>query len=258
MERNKRTLFAVLIATIIVVAVFSSFAINLFDQDSYHVELPDLSEETDPDQTENGEENGGQLTRIEVTPETVQSVIATLARPQSYYRQINIELWGSGETAALTTAQVWVDGGWTRSDVTAPSGMVQHNLVGEETRWIWYDEDTAVISVPADQTVSDLVQRVPTYEDVLALDAHTITDAGYEKYARSDCVYVEVEQKELGSRERYWIAVSDGLLVAAERVKEDQLLYRMTVLSTESPAPLNSSFALPDGTVYHTVGESES
>ena len=84
MERKKRTLFAVLIATIIVVAVFSSFAINLFDQDDYHVQLPDLSENTGPDQTGDREEPGDQFIRVEVTPETVQSVIATLVRPQSY------------------------------------------------------------------------------------------------------------------------------------------------------------------------------
>ena len=254
LERKKRTLFAVLIATIIVVAVFSSFAMNLFKQGDYQVQLPDLSEDADPDQMGDKEEYGDQFARVEVTPETVQSVIATLSRPQSYYREINIELWAGGETEALTTAHVWVDGGWTRSDVTAPSGMVQHNLVGEDTRWIWYDDDDTVISVPADQTVSDLVQRVPTYEDVLELPQKEITDAGYEKYARTDCIFVEVEQEELGSYERYWIAVSNGLLVAAERVKDDRLLYRMTVLSTESPAPLNSSFSLPDGTVYHTVG----
>ena len=256
MERRKRTLFAVLIATIIVVAVFSSFAMNLFGQDDYHVQLPDLSGETGPDQSGDSAESGDRFIRVEVTPETVQSVISkTLSRPQSYYREISIELWAGEETAALTTAQVWVDGGWTRSDVTAPNGLVQHNLVGEGTRWLWYGEDDAARSLPADQAVSDLVQRVPTYEDVLALPQEEITDAGYEKYARTDCIFVEVEQEELGSYERYWIAVSDGLLVAAERVKEDQMLYRMTVLSTESPAPLNSSFALPDGTVLHTVGE---
>lgn len=255
MERGKRTLFAVLVATIIVVAVFSSFALNLFAQDDYQVQLPDLSEGTETDPSGNGAESGSRFIRVEVTPETVQSVISkTLSRPQSYYREISIELWAGTETAAVTTARVWVDGGWTRSDVTAPSGLVQHNLVGEGTRWLWYEDDIAAVSVPAGQTVSDLVQRIPTYEDVLALPQEEITDAGYEKYAKTDCVFVEVEQEELDSYERYWIAVSDGLLVAAERVRDDQLLYRMTVLSTESPAPLNSSFALPDGTVLHTVG----
>lgn len=255
-ERRRRALFAVLIATILVVAVFASFALNLFDRNEYQVQLPGLSEEADPNQSGSG--GDGRFIRVEVTPETVQSVIAkTLSRPQSYYREISIELWAGGEEAALTTAQVWVDGGWTRSDVTAPSGLVQHNLVGDGVRWLWYDDDSEAVSLPAEQAVSDLVQRVPTYEDVLALPQETITAAGYEKYAKTDCIFVEVEQEELGSCERYWIAVSDGLLVAAERVKDDQLLYRMAVLSTESPAPLNSSFALPDGTVCHTVGGSE-
>lgn len=256
MERRKRTLFAVLIATIIVVAVFSSFAINLFGRGSYEITLPDLSQ----DSAENrpGDEVGfsGQFVQVEVTPQTVQSVIATLvrARPQSYYREITIELW-SGENSSVTTAQVWVDGGWTRSDVTSPSGKVQHNLVGEDTRWLWYDDDSEAISFPADQVVSDLIQRIPTYEDVLALPVEEITDAGYEDYGGLNCVFAEVRREELNSWERYWISVSSGLLVAAERVKDDQLVYRMTALSIESPAPIGNSFVLPDGSVLHTVGE---
>ena len=258
MGRRKRTLFAVLIATIIVVAVFASFAMTLFDQNDYQVRLPDLSAGTESDPSEEDGEMDGQFIRVEITPDTVQRVISqTLSRPQSYYREISIELWAGEETVSLTTAQVWVDGGWTRSDVTSPGGMVQHNLVGEGTRWIWYDSDDTAAAFPADQTVSDLVQRVPTYEDVLALSPEEITDTGYETYAQTDCIYVEVEQKELGSSERYWIAVSNGLLVAAERVKDGQLLYRMQALYTESPVPLSSSFALPDGTVLHTVGEEE-
>lgn len=256
MERRKRTLFAVLIATIIVVAVFSSFAINLFGRDSYEIRLPDLSQDSTENQPGDEVGSGGQFVRVEVSPQTVQSVVATLvrARPQSYYREITIELW-AGETSSVTTAQVWVDGGWTRSDVTSPSGMVQHNLVGEDTRWLWYDDDPEAISFPVDQTVSDLIQRIPTYEDVLALPVDEITDTGYEDYGGLNCVFVEVKKDELASRERYWISVSSGLLVAAERVKEDQLVYRMTALSIESPAPLSSSFALPDGRVLHTVGE---
>lgn len=255
MERKKRTLFAVLIATIIVVAVFSSFAMNLFDQNDYQVGLPDLS--AAPGEERPGEEDdyNDQFIRVEITPETVQSVIETLSRPQSYYREIRIELWASEDDPAVTTAAVWVDGGWTRTVVTTPSGSVQHNLVGDSTHWVWYDGDDIAASFPADQAVSDLVQRIPTYEDVLELPLRDITATGYEKYDKTDCIYVEVEQEELDSRERYWISVSDGLLVAAERVKDDQLLYRMTAQNTESPAPLSSSFALPDGEVLHTVGE---
>lgn len=255
MERKKRTLFAVLIATIIVVAVFSSFAFNLFRQDDYEIRLPDLSTGQEDDQTGGEDDDGNPLVRVEITPQTVQRVIGkTLVRPSSYYREISMELWAGSGDPALTTAKVWVDDGWIHTEVTLPNGKVQHNLAGDETHWIWYDKETEAVSFPADQDTADVIQRIPTYEDVLALPQRAISDTGYEKYGGVDCIFVEVEQAELNSRERYWIAVSDGLLTAAERVDHDgQLLYRMTASNTESPAPLYSSFALPDGTVLHTV-----
>lgn len=254
MERKKRTVFAVLIAVIIVVAVFSSFAVNLFHRDNYQIRLPDLSDNMTSDSPGDADASDGAVIRVEVTPRTVQGVIATLARSQSYHREISIELWAGEGEAAVTSAQVWVDGGWTRTSVTTPGGWTQHNLVGEGTRWLWYDEAETVVSFPADEVISDLVQRIPTYEDVLELSQQDITGTGYEKYEETVCIYVEVEQKELDSRERYWISVSDGLLMAAERVKNGQLVYRMKALSTESPAPMDSGFVLPDGQVLHAVG----
>lgn len=257
MERKRRTLFAVLIATIIVLAVFSSFAITLFGQEDYQIKLPNLSTDKDTNSTGDQSSSDDSFIRIEVSPETVQNVIATLTRPRSYYREINLEIWADAEHFAVTTAQVWVDENWTRSSVTTPSGMVQHNLVGDKTRWLWYEGDKDALAFPADDVVSDVAQRIPTYEDVLNLPRSMITDAGYETYAGADCVFVEVEQKELNSRERYWISVADGLLMAAERVKDDLVVYRMTAQSTVSPAPLDSNFALPDGTLLHVVGEGE-
>ena len=256
MEKKKRTLFAVLIATIIVVAVFSSFAINLFNREDYEIKLPDLSSDSSGDPSGNEDDYGNQFVRVELTPETVQNVVEkTLSRPKSYYREISIELWANEEDPSVTTAQVWVDDGWTRTDVVLPNGKVQHNLVGDETHWVWYDEEKNTMSFPEGRVTADLVQHIPTYEDVLELSTKEITETGYEKYSGADCIYVEVEQKELGSHERYWIAVADGLLVGAERVKGDQLLYRMTSSTTESPAPIDSNFGLPDGTVLHSVAE---
>lgn len=257
MERKRRVLFVVLVATIIVLAIFSSFAINLFGGEDYQIKLPDLTGDADTNPSGNQSSSGDQSIRIDVTPETVQSVIATLSRPRSYHQTINLELWADAETSAQTTVMVWVDGGWTRSVVTAPGGLIQHNLVGEGTRWLWYEGEETALSFPAEDAVGDTVQRIPTYEDVLELPTDRITTAAYVSYAGTDCVFVEVEQEGLVSWERYWISVSDGLLVAAERVKDGLVVYRMSAHSTVSPAPLDSSFALPDGTVLHSLGEED-
>lgn len=256
MERNRRAVFAVLIAVIIVIAVFASFAMNLFPRRDYQIRLPDLSDSADS--SASGDDSGAdnEVLRVEVTPRTVQRVIATLSRSQSYHRELSIELWAGDGEPSVTTAQVWVDGDWTRTSVTYPGGRVQHDLVGDGTRWLWYEGEHTALSFPADGAQADLAQHIPTYEDVLALPVADITDTGYEKYDTAVCIYVEVAQKELNSRERYWISVTDGLLVAAERVKDGAAVYRMTALSTESPAPADSSFALPDGQVLHVVGAS--
>ncbi len=257
MERKRSTLFAVLIATVIVLAVFASFAVTMIGQEDFQIKLPDLSADS---QTNPSDDPGGaddSFIRIEVTPQTVCSVIATLNRPRSYYRELNVELWADAETSAVTTAKVWVDGGWIRSSVTAPGGLTQHNLVGGEEHWLWYEGDETAICFPADEAAPDIVQHIPTYEDVLKLPQQRITAAGYEFYDGTECVFVEIRSEELNSWERYWISVSDGLLVAAERMKDDLVVYRMTARSMVSPAPLDSSFALPDGTVLHAVGEEE-
>ena len=257
MEQKSRSVFAVLAAVVIVVAVFSSFAISLFGQNSYQIGLPDLTGEGGDRPEGSGGGAGSGFVWVELTPETVQNVIATLFRPRSYYRELSIELWADDETPAQTIARVWVDEDWTRSDVTAPDGTVQHNLVGEGTHWLWYNGSDSYRTYPADEASSDLVQRIPTYEDVLKLPQDQITAAAYESFTGESCIFVEVEQEELDSVERYWIAVSNGLLLAAERVRDGRVVYRMTALSTESPAPLTSSFALPNGEVRHTVGEGE-
>ena len=67
------------------------------------------------------------------------------------------------------------------------------------------------------------------------------------------CIYIAVEDPELGSVSRYWISVESGLLAAAEQVKEDRVVLSMTATAAERPVAPGQEFSLPDGTVLHTV-----
>ena len=84
MERKKRNIVVALIAAIIAVAVLSSFGLGLFAPDTAEIVLPTPAPSPSP-----GGESGGAV-RVEVTPETVQSVIATLSRPESYGRTVTV------------------------------------------------------------------------------------------------------------------------------------------------------------------------
>ncbi|MGN0985506.1 MAG: hypothetical protein ACI4OU_03345 [Candidatus Enterenecus sp.] len=258
MEDRKRTILAVLVALIVVVALLYSFGLNLF----YRAPQLDLA---DPGAVESREPGGADLAAeagivVEVTPATVQSVVASLSRYESYSRTVTVTYgWGGGETAAATV-RVWADGGWVRTDTTLSSGLVECSILGDGRLWLWYEDGEEnsrpqVYEGPAAELSADLMQHLPTYEDVLDLDPAEITGAGYEEREGHPCIYIQAERRELGYTCRYWVSVTNGLLMAAETVEDGALIY--TMRSNQIISPLTDkaeNFTLPDGTVLYGAG----
>lgn len=247
MEDRKRTALAVVITCVVLAAVLYSFFRNLIPSAPELVLAdPNASASVEPDK----QANDG--VAVEVTPWTVQSLIASLERYESYSRTVTVEYFFEGQPAGAVSAQVWEDGGWIRSSVTLASGLVEHSIVGQDQLWLWYGDGEQIYVGPAADMTADLIQRLPTYETVLALDKGSITAAGYEAWGGQPCVYVEAETPELGYLERYWISETSGLLMAAEMEKDGEVVYAMS--SREMVSPLDqvgSAFTLPDGTVLH-------
>lgn len=248
MEGNNRNILVGLTAIVIVAAVFSSFGLPLFAGPTATITLPTpVPLETE----ETGDPEQGSGTRVEVRTDTVQSVIAVMDRLESYSRSVTTTLEG-----VSATAQVWVDGGWTRADMELPDRLTAHTIVGDGRLWRWYGTERSVLSWAADGSSVDVEgQRIPTYEDVLELPPERITAAGYEEKNGEACVYVEVAVPELSQVERYWVSESTGLLTAAETVAGEELVWSMTAGAPEIPVSPSASFTLPDGTVLHRVGE---
>ena len=105
---------------------------------------------------------GGALTVVEVTPETVQAAIETLRRPEAYSRTVTVEyLWTGGSgTIELSTA---VSAPWTRVDRTLPDGQIRHSITDGETTYIWYNGESEVYTGPAGAISADAEETIPTY-----------------------------------------------------------------------------------------------
>lgn len=251
MEQKNRLRIALAIILLITLAMFTSFGRVLFTRDVPRVSLAPEGVAASSADVSTGD---GVLLRVEVTPQTVQEVVRTLSRANSYYRELTVEtLWSGGSSS--TQVLVWADQGWTHSQQTLPSGAVRHDLEGEGTRYAWYDGDETYLSAPVPEDFdheADLSQRIPTYETVLSLDPERITAAGYEEREGTPCVYVEYQTQELtGYRQRYWVSVDSGLLTAAEILSGEDVVYRMSAQSVQTPCPSGASFALPDGETLH-------
>ena len=251
MEPKNRLLIAIAVIVVLVIAMFTSFGRSLFLLNTPSVELPDSSRQPGDGSGQGGSPSSSQLQAVEVTPETVQNVVSTLFRAESYYRELTVETFWEGGSSS-TPVQVWVDESWSHSRQVLPSGVVRHDLTDGHTLYYWYEGSQSYETAPADDRSADLSQRLPTYETVLQLDPAQITDAGYELRGSFPCVWVEV-QLEDGLTEQYWVSVDSGLLISAEMVQDEQLVYRMSAYSpAQSPCPSDASFQLPDGTVLHT------
>lgn len=253
MEQKNRLVIVVAIVALIVGAIFASFGRVLFAAHTPEVILPSGSAGTGDLPGSVSQEQNYQ--RVEVTTDTVQGVVATLVRPSSYYRTLSVEtFWPGGSSASQV--QVWADGGWTHSVQTQPSGVVRHDLTGQDTLYYWYDGAQQYQTAPADEKSSDLAQHIPTYETVLDLDPQEITDAGYETRGGLPCVYAEVQRGRSQQLQRFWVSTDNGLLVCAESEENGQLIYRMTSYSSiQSPCPSEASFTLPTGELPQAARE---
>jgi len=251
LDQKNRALFSLAIILLIFVALLVSFGRTIFRTQTPEVVLPSVETTQPGDSQSPGSSGTEQEQTVSVTPQTVQSVIATLERTDSYYREVLIEQFWVGGFSAVTV-QTWVDHGWTHSRQQLPSGVWRSDIVGPETAYYWYDGTDRYHSLPADRRSADLSSRQPTYETVLDLDPDSITDAGYTVYESYPCIYLCSVDETSSTTQAFWVSVDSGLLLCAEMRLGGEVIYRMSATgAVQSPCPAAASFQLPDGTVLH-------
>ena len=252
MEPKNRRMIVLAMTVLILGAILASFGRSILSLDTAQVVLPG-SEEGTSHQQENGPAPAPLFHPVEVNTDTVQDVIATLHRPDSYSREVTIERhWG--ENSSSSHIKSWVDGGFQHSRQILPSGAVRHEIIAEAQRYYWYDGSQRWLAAPAGEQNGDTSLRIPTYESVLELDPADITDAGYGLSGDYPCVFVEARDIDLGLTTRYWVSVDSGLLIAAEQSQDEKLVYRMSSTGPiQAPCPAGTDFSLPDGTLLHQV-----
>jgi len=249
MKKRKVNIVAVSFAVLILLVVALLLRGSL--RRSSHIVLPERTE-TAPAESGSQSSGAGALEVVEVTPATVQAVISTLIRSDSYCRSITVDRYwtgGSGETAIFAT----VAGGWTRTDTTLASGQVRHAVTNGEITYVWYGDSKTYYTGASGDITADDEQTVPTYESVLKLSPDDISVADYRQLSEVNCIYVETKLDADGYALRYWVSVDTGLLVSAERVESGTIVYRMTSLALSDSSPNTADFTLPDGTVLQKI-----
>lgn len=244
MGKQKMTPVGIACALIILLVV--TFVVRGNLRQPERIVLPPEQSADDPGGTVVGDEA---VNRVEIRPDTVQSAIEVLERPGVYARTITVERYWSGGSGVRVISAAEADG-WLRLDITGEDGQLRHVIEGDGQVYIWYGGSRKVYSAPSALS-QDSEQGILTYEDILALPVEYIAAADYRALEGVYCIYTETLPDEAGYVERYWVSTDSGLLVAAERECDGEVVYRMAALTVSYDGVDAESFTLPNGTVLY-------
>ena len=192
------------------------------------------------------------MAHVEITVENVQDVIATLARPEHYVRQISkTRYWDGGASFGTTTAEIWTTPEALRIRWADGNNM----LITEEAYHLWFGGGapitrpvTAALGESLDR-ILDRLQGIPSYETVLELDIAQIISADYIRRTLDGevryTIRVAVETGLLGYINYYYICLSTGLLIETATFDGEIPVYRLETLRLTIATPEAGYFLLP-------------
>ncbi|MEG0876128.1 MAG: hypothetical protein RRY47_03490 [Oscillospiraceae bacterium] len=196
---------------------------------------------------QNGDNNFGENeNRVEITPETVQAVLKTLKRPESYSREYTVTTYWAGGKGDKSL-KLWHRDGKTRMSTTQ-NNTTKNILISGDRLSIWYDGSDAVVSSKLsdhDLEATDKYSALITYEELLKLSPDAILAAGYEDKLGEPCVFAEYTSGKLNYRNKVYVSTISGLLVSASIYDKETITYSMDSVSTELSDPPDDVFALP-------------
>jgi len=198
-----------------------------------------------PEQSDNSDNNpndDGTLQELEVTRTNVKTVIASLARADSYHRTLTSEsFWENGSRATHT--EVWVRGDSVRMVISSEK-TTENVLITDGELYIWGEGGDVYVGT-ADSRDADEYQRLATYEDILEIPDRLISEAGYIDFNGSRCIYAVYTDELLGYKHRVYISVSTGLVMGDETFDGDTLIFNQTSSDPEIITPEDEVFAKP-------------
>ena len=104
MEQKKRLVIVAAIILLMAAAMLASFGRVLFAAETPKVILPSSSAGPGDISGSGGQDQDYQ--RVEVTTQTVTGVVATLARPASYYRTLTAETFWEGGSSSVQVQEI--------------------------------------------------------------------------------------------------------------------------------------------------------
>lgn len=251
MKSNKK-ISGYTVTIIISIVLVLIFALLLLKPSRKKTEiiLPDIT--AVPGNGQQGDDEGGwdsKLLRVEVNNRTVQSVIASLERPDSYIRSLEIKkYWEGGEARYLVDVYTLEEK--TRLVIAHEGYETQNILINSDKVYIWYNNESDYLELNRWEEgelfqTTDSFQMIDTYEDVIQLNSDYIVSSGYTVNDGKKYIYVQTRDELFGYTVDYYISIDTGLLEYVEKKDGELIIYKMSINSQYLERPAEQIFKLP-------------
>ncbi|MDR1130978.1 MAG: hypothetical protein LBL15_00975 [Oscillospiraceae bacterium] len=213
-----------------------------YRDDSHTVVLPT------PAADNNGNADGGGFDRVEITPDTVKTVLEkTIVRTESFSRSYTMtNLWDGGEN--VSTLSYSQNGENIRLSVDDGYSVRNILILGDDL-YLWYDgfpgDYRSKLAESGAGAEADRFSGLITYEELMYVPREDILDAFYAEHAGQPCIFAAYKSGALGYVYRLYISIETGLLVSMEKYDGDTLIFTMASVSTELTTPPDSVFEIP-------------
>ena len=252
-NKQKTALIAALCACIMIATLGLSFVLssNLFATGESAIILPSQMENGAASAEDDtlAQENEKKIVQVSISPDNVQSVIASLTRPEAYSCAITNTLYWDGGAGSLHCRQYVRSGAYRIETLDAEGGIVRVQLQYNGHIYAWDAGSTTYYSGQAGSFTPEEAAMIPTYETVCGLPREQIQQA--ELIERSGQPMIRVVAEQDDRTVEYVVSAATGLLYSAafsERGDQTQTI-QTSVLSLASPA--DNLFTLPG--MNHTI-----
>ncbi len=206
-----------------------------------------------PDQEEPSEDSGF----FDVNNDNVLLALQSLDRAGAYHQSYTVTV-GSDDIQSVQNVELWINGNYVHAEVSDDS-QTKHLISDGETVYIWYNQETHVVSVMLEDgmIVEDLL-GLPDLDAYLQVPQDEVVDSGYLvlEDPQVQCIYICM-QNDLVDTVRYWVNLENGLLYQSDVLEESDRVYAIHQTFFETLAVedeiFRDRFVLPDGSVPFTA-----
>lgn len=239
--RRKNSFFAI---TLVLIAVIALIIVVQWQRD---IETPSISVPR-PEASMPGGSTGSENEPLEIQPDTVQALIASIERPDAYSRKYRVHIfYTGGDGEAEAEVSLFRKGGQYRITHTQ-NGRTRDTLFSDGNMYWWNDSTSGYKSAALselDPNTLDMHARLILYEELLEIPVEDILEASSKTLLNEICIFVEYRHSDRYVY-RLYVSVEKGLLVAAEVLEDGKIVYSLESESAEIGVPTDDKFVPPE------------